>query len=236
MTNIKIFKPLIVSFTGIDEFVEFNTLKVIFKYYPNIEFGICFNLDDTEGNVMHKVQQFSELPWTAHLSEKCVEKILTDENVDFLKKVDWRRIQFNADWSTISCNAKIIEKIRNITERVNPKARCIIPDNFYSRKILQTVDLPDELDILSDVSRGKGVSPSVNNNWPAPYHPRFGYAGNIGPDNIINTMKNINQFIKKEEQFFWIDMESSLKCKITKAFQADRVLQILEKLDVRKMI
>ncbi len=90
--------------------------------------------------------------------------------------------------------------------------------------------MPKSFDILSDVSGGKGITPSKTNQWPKPYHDNFGYAGGIGPHNVIDVLNQLSGLIEAGQVNTWIDMESSLKCKSTGRFQVENAVAVLEKL------
>ncbi|MBQ8202441.1 MAG: hypothetical protein IJZ74_11815 [Clostridia bacterium] len=58
---------------------------------------------------------------------------------------------------------------------------------------------------FQDASGGRGI---VNTEWMTPKTEFFGYAGGIGPDNVVETVKAIQSVCPSD---FWIDMESSIR-------------------------
>ena len=58
---------------------------------------------------------------------------------------------------------------------------------------------------LFDASGGRGIEPF---RWPvSPVSIRFGFAGGIGPDNLVEVLRDIGP----REAPFWIDMESGVR-------------------------
>lgn len=67
--------------------------------------------------------------------------------------------------------------------------------------------MPRNVSMLVDESKGTGVLAS---SWPvAPKEYNIGYAGGIGPDNIVQVLADIVQAGQGKD--VWIDMESSLR-------------------------
>jgi phosphoribosylanthranilate isomerase len=59
--------------------------------------------------------------------------------------------------------------------------------------------------LLFDPSGGRGIEPF---SWPVPpLGARMGYAGGIGPDNLLDVLRAIGPV----ESPFWIDMESGVR-------------------------
>lgn len=74
---------------------------------------------------------------------------------------------------------------------------------------------------LWDPSGGTGAPTST---WPsAPLGLKVGYAGGIGPDNVVDMIHLINAVTSQD---FWIDMESHVRT--NDAFDLDKVRRVLE--------
>ena len=58
---------------------------------------------------------------------------------------------------------------------------------------------------FQDGSGGRGVTCS---RWMAPETPVFGYAGGIGPENVVETVRAISAVCEND---FWIDMETGIR-------------------------
>jgi hypothetical protein len=85
---------------------------------------------------------------------------------------------------------------------------------------------PEELfqfHMLYDVSGGKGKQPKT---WHPPAEGvQCGYAGGIGPDNVVEILKKIGDVVG--ETPFWIDMETKVRDEADK-FDIARVESVLE--------
>lgn len=98
--------------------------------------------------------------------------------------------------------------------------------------ILQTADLQSEfrgLELakihpnvvnLLDASGGRGEVAI----WAERPEKRLGYAGGIGPDNVVEQLEHLLSF--KTEQDFWIDMESGVRT--DDRFDLDKVRRVLD--------
>lgn len=58
---------------------------------------------------------------------------------------------------------------------------------------------------LVDDSGGNGT---IREEWPSPYYQYTGYAGGIGPDNVVDVVHRIQAVCNKP---FWIDMEGRVR-------------------------
>ena len=226
-------EPSIISFTGVDTYTDFNDLQAIYLQYPNIEFGVSFY-----GNspIIDMIERNSRLPWVLHLAEPVVNSLFKQANQYDFKVIPWQRIQFNIDWNQIPCNADTINKIQQISTAICQEAKVIIHENSTVRNVLKNIVLPNNVHVLSDVSGGSGISPSEHNSWTSPYHDYFGFAGGIGPQNFMSVIHQISQLLNEKDSFYWIDMESSLRCNQTKHFDTKKVKAILEALTALRNI
>lgn len=80
-----------------------------------------------------------------------------------------------------------------------------------------------QFQLLYDVSGGKGIQPK---KWHPPVEGvRCGYAGGIGPDNVVEILKKIGDVAG--ETPFWIDMETKVRDDADK-FDIVKVESVLE--------
>lgn len=106
-------------------------------------------------------------------------------------------------------------------------------DRYPDREwILQTSDMVAELNGLElakrhpnvvnllDASGGRGEVAA----WAERPEPRLGYAGGIGPDNVVAQIKHLLSY--KTVQDFWIDMESGVRT--DDSFDLAKVRRVLE--------
>ena len=153
----------------------------------------------------------------AHLCGSHVNDILNGNNNEFISTLvntyGFGRLQINAtavngvDTSNLSnCIALFMSVIVRY-----PKVEFIIQKNEETRclweGLLSSGDLPNNVSMLVDESKGTGV---LSKSWPKPPKDyNIGYAGGIGPDNISNVLDDIIHVASGYN--VWIDMESSLR-------------------------
>jgi phosphoribosylanthranilate isomerase len=78
---------------------------------------------------------------------------------------------------------------------------------------------------LFDTSGGAGVLP---NRWPGAWPGRYcGYAGGLGPDNVVEQLTRI-RIAANEGERFWIDMERRVRSDDDEQFDLDKVRTVLE--------
>lgn len=227
-----------VGLTGIDDFVDFQEIADIYELYPFLEFGVCYDNPQNEQlkysgyRLAQKLRSNYDFPLVAHLSERNVEQFIYTLDVDFLKDIKWERIQINAEINSREDLHKIIELAKKLAEKIDFYGQIILPENHLIRPYFESTHIPSFIDILSDVSGGKGIQPTVGSDWPTAYSSRFGFAGGIKPHNIIEVIQSLEKKIKPTNEFIWIDMESSLKCPDSGQFDIAQVLLAAQNAEV----
>jgi hypothetical protein len=82
---------------------------------------------------------------------------------------------------------------------------------------------------LFDLSHGTGLLPT--GGWPfAKYNsPLHGYAGGIGPNNILTVMEQITG-VTNDETEIWLDMETNVRSSLGQQFDLNLVTAVMEQL------
>ncbi len=191
--------PAFVTFTGVDDWTSTEGMRLLARRYP-IEWGVLFSrrrqgVDPRyPGGEMLSRLMWSGLRMSAHLCGSYSDDVMEGRSstdipadlsyfervqVNHAAPVPARIVQFQNGWDTY---------LRGI-------AQCrdyIFPAN-------------NSVDWLFDRSGGTGVTPDA---WPL--HPggmrRVGYAGGIGPDNVLEVISAINCTGP-----YWLDMESGVR-------------------------
>ncbi len=82
--------------------------------------------------------------------------------------------------------------------------------------------------VLFDASGGRGVLPD---EWPVgPAGYRMGYAGGIGPDTVVDVVRQIyaaKKRFRQEAEPFWIDMESGVRSAHRDRIDIGKVREVL---------
>ena len=187
-------KPAFITFTGIDERTDLARVQALSDRYP-VEWAVLFSAARQETDPRYPslvvTEEFRLMPIrkAAHLCGDYAKAVVKcgKPNV-FL--TGFQRIQIN----TISPVPMAINDYASIWSAQGVMQ--VRGDDFPEIKKVQ---------MLFDRSGGRGVVPG---RWPR--HPGgdrlVGYAGGIGPDNVLDVLAVINA-----DGPYWIDMESGVR-------------------------
>ena len=211
-----------VTLTGADESVPPSDLLNLSARYPFVEWGILFSQKRT-GNkprypgwpwVRQLVTLLHDYPradrrlnLSAHLCgawvDNAMEGILGFPAGMEAEAFQRFQLNFGSKLGEAVTNEKLFAGVGNV--RRNAK---IIFGGDYSGVSAANVGLIDNsICPLMDASGGRGISPDV---WPDPIARTTGYAGGIGPDNVVAVLHKLKQVVGITDTI-WIDMESSLR-------------------------
>mgnify|MGYP006392234503 FL=1 len=202
-----------VTFTGADDKTNISDLSALGKDYPSmIEWGILLSSKN------EKTRRFPSRKWigefvekldseriSGHLCGKYARDIISgrftfaEEQANIVEMFDRFQINFHGlEYEII--NTPLIEAIG--------KGRFIFQiDGVNDFRFWEAVELEKDVFPLFDLSHGEGVSPE---NWQKPYENIFcGYAGGLGPDNLADELKRIEDVVGDET--IWIDMETKIR-------------------------
>lgn len=190
--------PTFITFTGADDHTDVREMIALSKDYP-IEWGILFSpsRQGTDprypGGEAQSRFAWSGLRLAAHLCGDYSRAIIEDRLDDIVKQIPvdlgiFKRIQVNH---------RAPDSIRINTFRKGWGPRCIAQT--------RAAEFPNDtsIDWLFDASGGRGVAPA---KWPTYPGRHVGYAGGIGPDNVLAV---IDQIAARGP--YWIDMESGVR-------------------------
>lgn len=237
-----------VTITGADEAVTPEQLGALTDKYPLVEWAILF--------APHKqgASRYPGKEWTTRLQAYADERVMSRLALpiaahlcsgwtrDFIKgkftfhdeKFDFDRMQVNMTDDAFM--ALDFQKLLNTYCELHELDRCsaIILQTkraFQRHEWLALINknLRDELKLLEfqmlyDVSGGKGIQPRT---WHPPVEGVMcGYAGGIGPDNVVEILKKIGDVAG--ETPFWIDMETKVRDEADR-FDISKTEAVLEK-------
>jgi hypothetical protein len=187
-------KPSFITFTGVDERTDWQRVQALSDRYP-VEWAALFSRDRQGRERRYPsaacIGAFRALPVTkaAHVCGCYAKAVMAWSQVD-LDLTGFDRIQVNHS---------------------KPEAGAIraFAQEWGAKGIMQTrtLEFPygQRVAQLFDRSGGRGEYPS---RWPT--HPGngrlVGYAGGIGPDNVLDTLRAI-----VATGPYWIDMESGVR-------------------------
>lgn len=211
-------RPKFITFTGIDERTDPRRVMELSKRYP-IEWGILFSRQkqgqaqrypslDAMGRFL-RATDVSGIRLSAHICGRYSRDIFTGggrvgEGLRQFMGGRFDRTQINiADGET------------SVEEKdARPEIAAEFAKSIWAEKaIIQCRgNFPDDpaVDWLYDRSGGAGVVPD---NWDAAaFHTGAfcGYAGGIGPDNVVDVLEKIG-WVHPKDKPFWIDMEGKIR-------------------------
>lgn len=211
-----------VTLTGADDNTDILAMSVLSEQYPYVEWGILLS-NSKSGN-----SRYPSLNWVrrlasnktagmncaCHLCGSWARDVLQSSfsfmNNDFAE-ILFNRIQLNFGSQLGSILAN--QAFWNGINWVDPGKSILLGGHWTDRHRFWS----DKLHLYSvcplfDMSGGKGKSPDL---WLKPFEqpsgqPLFcGYAGGLGPENIVAELARIETVVGDAE--IWIDMETKLR-------------------------
>lgn len=183
-------RPDLITFTGADARTDIGRMAVLSARYP-IEWGILFSPTRQGGDNRYPNDLalasivVSGMRLAAHLCGGYGRAVMDTVRPCILFLDDFQRIQVN---------------------HRNPIPESMIATLGAENVIAQTRgEFPDDdrVEWLFDRSGGRGAEPDF---WPS-YPGRYvGYAGGIGPDNVLGVIDKI-----AADGPYWIDMETKVR-------------------------
>lgn len=217
-----------VTLTGADDSVKPSDLAKISAKYPFVEWGILFSQCKTGDERYPTLAWIDELIETAaseqsmnlsaHLCGKWVADILLGHFTFFRDEKliqTFQRTQLNLGHKRIedALNSDFIPLFNETVSDIqvilggNYKGLTFDYDFFWKNSIFP----------MLDASGGRGIA---EQQWLKPFcgesgqQIMHGYAGGLGPDNVVEEVEKIAQIIDDESvlnKTVWIDMETNLR-------------------------
>lgn len=195
-----------VTFTGADERTKQKNLYKMFEKHPKIEWGILLSKNNGRARypgtnwIEDLVGEYPSLPISFHFCGEYVKEMISGDfaklELPFIKGSS--RIQINFHNNDILDCSGFLEKIKKMNNQfifqVNDKSLFV----YEEAKIQCNNVFP-----LFDKSAGTGTTPD---SWPIS-NGYAGYAGGLGPDNLLEELSRIN-LVSNE---VWIDFETKVR-------------------------
>lgn len=195
-----------VTFSGIDPWTKPSALQTLHAQYPFVEFAYLMTDNRKAGNrypapVFLKGYAKLGLPMAVHLCGKIAH--------DYIKSGDWEPVRrmLGASMSLFSrIQLNIPKTVHFSRELVFPEDKAIIIQlHPGTEELFACYKHHPSVQGFQDGSGGRGIACS---HWMAPETPFFGYAGGIGPENVVETVRAISAVCDGD---FWIDMETGIR-------------------------
>lgn len=228
-----------VTLTGADDSIAPSDLIPLTEKYPFVEWGILFSQNKSGverypslywvDSLVDSVAATHKINLAAHLCGKWADDALKGE-ITFLRDDRYRRafqrIQLNLGKDRLK-TAIGSEDLRRAKEVV--KQQVMLGGNYGVVRPDPDYFIRARVSPLFDASGGRGI---LTLNWPKPLEYSqcklfCGYAGGLGPDNIADELKRIEEVVG--DGHIWIDMESRLRTgEKFDLEKCERVLQVAQ--------
>jgi hypothetical protein len=229
----------IVTMTGADDSIRPESLIELTVRYPFVEWAILFSRSSQGHNrfpTLEWVKQLVKLKATvapqmklsAHLCGAYVRELLRGE-IDFINEIGevwpaFERVQINTHGQPHGYDEKRMVETLNIW----PDKEFIFQyDEVNDAQLMAAHRAGVKCSALFDLSHGAGILPE---KWPLPMEGiKCGYAGGIGPNNIVEQVVKILPLVKGLES--WIDMETKIRAENDQLFSLLKVQECLAKVE-----
>ncbi len=198
-----------ITFTGVDEWTNIDELVDIQRRYPKVEFGVLVSRKWQENNDRYmspeqvKELQGHGLRLSAHFCGSLAREVF---NMGGFSEIH-------------GAYDGMFDRVQlNVATYTDVAPTCIMPGPLKEVIIQQGSNLSifeqchiasgDHVSVLLDKSGGQGIDTPIE----VPLYAQkvhVGFAGGIGPDNVIDKLKQITSSPNIGK--FWIDMESSVR-------------------------
>jgi len=223
-----------VTITGADDSIRPDALGDLADRYPFVEWGILFSGSrqgmpryPTPGwlSALGAVVANRKLTFSAHLCGRWVRDLVLQGNLTFRKEYEalwpmWSRIQLNFHGQYHKACIGFVGALRD-----NRGKDWIFQHDGVNDGLISTFTQNPNLRAypLFDRSGGAGAVPLW---WPKPICPYQGYAGGLGPDNIVEEIRRIEAVTGDSR--IWIDMETRVRSEDDRVFDLGKVERCLE--------
>lgn len=204
-------KPQFVTFTGVDAKTDIDRLLALSKKYP-IEWGMLIGGNLSPNRYPNQavrtliMTMWHDAKFSLHLCGEYAQSALHAFSEDAgLSELRWAKDTLALDISIrpifnrvqINAGKYNIENLSKFQKAINKPVIMQSRGKEFGKPL-------DGVHKLFDTSGGKGRTPGF---WPIQdaHAGMIGYAGGIGPDNVVQVLSEINAHT------FWIDMESKIR-------------------------
>lgn len=195
-------RPDLITFTGADDATRIPEMVRLAQDFP-VEFAILFSAT-REGDARYPTATWRArlsgqgLKLAAHVCGRHARDIVetgASELEDELLRYD--RIQINTG------AVGDLDLVAGFGDRISRRAGRRIGIILQTR---DTFPEDERIEWLFDASGGRGIMPSAWPTPPANPNVRIGYAGGLGPDNVVQVISMLEQ-----SPGAWIDMETRIR-------------------------
>lgn len=217
-----------VTFTGADDSVDPFDLVRIQQRFPFVEWGILFGSEGRQGTPRYPTDDWlrsfnNAMPeeTSAHLCGRWMREIVRNGRVSWSRRYHWCDKLFSRIQLNFSAERVFDDEFRNIVRVVDILPQQVVFQCGLSNRMAVRRLLPYGAPLF-DASGGRGQLPP---QWEKPWSTYTGYAGGIGPDNVVEV---INLLHSLGNTPMWIDMETKVRSNDDKDFDLEKVIAVCE--------
>lgn len=231
-------KPYLVTITGADDSTNIHHLIALSQRYRFVEWGILVSEKQEATprfpsrawiNKFDMVaRDFGRVNVSTHLCGKWVRQLLKGElNWDHVPTVArlGQRVQINTHAEAHESATGMAENMLAVSGSASNTKRFIFQwDGINGHNAMAAMSMGVNAAILFDASGGAGLLPEA---WPRALSGiPCGYAGGLGPDNVVEQVNLIAKASRGEQ--FWIDMERRVRTPDDSALDMAAVESVLK--------
>ncbi|GBG14537.1 histidine kinase [Novimethylophilus kurashikiensis] len=222
--------PYRVSITGADDQTDPAQLVALSNVYPNAEWALLY-FPEKEGQARNPStswrRRFSHLRKAHPLNTAlhiCGTRVYRDiiegvyDEVFEAELALYDRVQVNinarhrvfSDSEIAEVYLYLLQHAGHLILQFHENSRTAIESFLENNPELVRAG---RVSVLMDASRGRGVAPAA---WPEPLWVAdvpvdTGYAGGLGPDNVLECADQVSELCATEHAMYWVDMESNVR-------------------------
>lgn len=220
-----------VTITGADDSIAAHELKALSRDFPFVEWGILFSMTQ-QGSPRFPTERWIEhlpegLNYAAHLCGRYVRDVVLDAKFRWLdsgynRPGIFQRVQLNFHGQFHKAHPDL-ESVLRFYADYKFIFQC---DGVNDDSVLNLcITNEDQFSPLFDTSGGAGILPE---SWPNAWSGTYcGYAGGLGPDNVIEQLHAIEPHVGGRCSW-WIDMERRVRSDDDTKFDLAKVRAVLE--------
>lgn len=237
-----------VTISGADDEVDPSDLVEIGRGFPFVEWGILHSVSRRgtprypSADWLCEIERVANpgLQLAAHLCGKNARDVLSgnDDWFDFGNgQCPYNRVQING-FSSASDDPNGVRFV--VDQHREAEFICQATGDWGLRAADRLAARLPNVSVLWDLSGGRGMGLDLSRFWVPTTLRRFGFAGGIGPENIVHTLEMLSKrvgeaevwvdsesHIRRDDRFeVWVDMESGVR--IDDRFDLGKVRSVLE--------
>jgi hypothetical protein len=225
-----------VTITGADDSTSVPQLVDLSLEFPFVEWGILVSKKQEGGYrfpARHWIDRFSDVAArnkmniSTHVCGRWVREM-------FIGDLDWnelpscievcQRVQVNTHAERHISTVGLIQSLQRLTIWATQSKEFIFQwDGVNDHLAYAAHGCNINTSALFDTSGGAGILPGSWPHNPAPFP--CGYAGGLGPDNVVGQVKKIEAICPHD---YWIDMERRVRTPDDSSLDMDAVRKVLK--------